>query len=255
LKKFAQHQTTNTTAAAAAPTPGGDLPSAATSMPAPLAKAALAALARINSRLNLKPTQQQQPENNYSNIKELATAAAGEISKQLQQAKTNGSGEMDMDLDESNKQDSGAAASGPLPADGAAPLPAGSAAPKADGAPTIPNAAPTAGEAPKPGDVPKPATAPAATGASKPGAPAATGASKPGAAPVIVQGSIPGLPSIPKGLPSLSAIKSSQKAPPPNAQSKPRAENPPSAKVSAPEQLPSLPLPSPEAPAGEATLI
>jgi len=227
LKKFAQHQTTNTTAAAAAPTPGGDLPSAATSMPA----AALAALARINSRLNLKPTQQQQPENNYSNIKELATAAAGEISKQLQQAKTNGSGEMDMDmdLDESN-QDFDAAASDALPAD--------SAAPKAGEAPTIPNAAPTAGEAPKP------ATAPTETGASKPGA-----------GPVIVQGSIPGLPSIPKGLPSLSAIKSSQQAPPPNAQSKPRAENPPSAKVSAPEQLPSLPLPSPEAPAGEATLI
>jgi len=235
LKKFAQVQHTNPPAdAVAAPTPGGEVPPAASKMPA----AALAALARINSRLNLKAGQPQQPGNNYSNAKELATAAAGEISKQLQQAKTNGSGEtgggemdMDMDLDESNKPDSGVAASGPAHTDNAAPT---------EGeAPTNPNAAPSAG-------APTPATAP----------PAAAGASKPGAAPVIVQGSIPGLPTIPKGLPSLSAIKSSKKLPPPNAQTKPpRAENPPSANVSVPEQPPSLPLPSPEAPAGEATLI
>merc|ERR1711920_403367 len=190
-------------------------PPAASKMPA----AALAALARINSRLNLKTgQQQQQPGNNYSNAKELATAAAGEISKQLQQAKTNGSGDtgsgdMDMDLDESNKQDFGAAESGPVPTD---------------------SAPPTKGEAPT-----NPTTAPTA----------AAGAPKPGAAPVIVQGSIPGLPTIPKGLPSLSAIKSSKKLPPPNAQTTPRAENPPSANVSVPEQPPSLPLPSPEAPA------
>lgn len=236
MKKFAQAQTTNPpTADVAAPTPGGDVqpPPAASKMPA----AALAALARINSRLNLKTgQQQQQPGNNYSNAKELATAAAGEISKQLQQAKTNGSGEtgsgeMDMDLDESNKQDFGAADSGPVPTD--------SAPPTEGEAPTNPNAAPSATGAPTPDTAPT----------------AAAGAPKPGAAPVIVQGSIPGLPTIPKGLPSLSAIKSSKKLPPPNAQTKPRAENPPSANVSVPEQPPSLPLPSPEAPAGETTLI
>jgi len=215
-------------------------------MPAPLAKAALAALARINSRLNLKPTQQQQPGNSHSNATELATKAAGEISKQLQQvsgewtqhkattANTNGGGEQNMDIDESDKPDSGAT-SGPSPADGTAPSAGG--APSTGGAPASNAAQTTAG-------------APSGT------APAASGAPKPGAAPVIVQGSIPGLPVIPKGLPSLSAIKSSQaQAPPPNAQSKQRAENPPSAKVSAPEPLPSLPLPSPEAPAGETTLI
>lgn len=239
MKKFAQHQTVNppTADAVVAPTPGGDVPPppAASKMPA----AALAALARINSRLNLKTgQQQQQPGNSYSNAKELATAAAGEISKQLQQAKTNGSGDtgsgemdMDMDLDESNKQDFGAAESGPVPTD--------SAPPTKGEAPTNPTAAPLAAGAPTP------ATAPTA----------AAGAPKPGAAPVIVQGSIPGLPTIPKGLPSLSAIKSSKKLPPPNAQTTPRAENPPSANVSVPEQTPSLPLPSPEAPAGETTLI
>jgi len=241
LKKFAQHQTINPpTADVAAPTPGGEVPPppAASKMPAPLAKAALAALARINSRLNLKTGQQQQPGNSYSNAKELATAAAGEISKQLQQAKTNGSGEtgsgemdMDMDLDESNKQDFGPVESGPVATD--------TAPPKEGEAPTNPNAAPSATGAPTPDTAPT----------------AAAGAPKPGAAPVIVQGSIPGLPTIPKGLPSLSAIKSSKKLPPPNAQTKPRAENPPSANVSVPEQPPSLPLPSPEAPAGETTLI
>lgn len=229
MKKFADTQTSIPKTAVAATATG--LSSEASKLPGPLPEAALAALARINSRLNLKPIseQQQKPGNNYSNIQELATAAAGEISKQLQQAKTNG-GEKKMDTGENSEQISGAAESGSAKVDGTAPA-AATEAPKPDAAPKLARA-PTAG--------------PATTSA---------GAPKPGSAPVIKQGSIPVVPVIPKGLPSFSALKSSWCAPPPKAQSKPSAENPPSVKVSAPEPLPKQLLPAPEATTGEATLI
>jgi len=194
---------------------------------APLPKAALAALERIKARLNLKPTpeQQQEPGKNYSNAQELATAAAGEISKQLQEAKTNGSKEK-MDTDEKSEQVSGAAESGSATVDGT-----GSAT----------------AEAPKSGAAPTLARAPTPVTATK-----AAGVPKPGSAPVIKQGPVP---VIPKGLPSFSALKSSSSVPPSNAQSKQSAENPPSTKVSAPKPQPKLPLPAPEPTTGEATLI
>jgi len=121
-------------------------------MPASLAKAALAALARINSRLNLKPKQQSHDEK-YAKAPERALAAAGEISKLLQQQaaqKDEMSGKDDMDLDKSD--DSGPGANGVAPSTSVAKnagLVAGGAPVSAKG----PVPAATQGSAP-PGDNP-----------------------------------------------------------------------------------------------------
>jgi len=111
--------------------------------------AALAALARINSRLNLKPKQQSHDEK-YAKAPERALAAAGEISKLLQQQavqKDEMSGKDDMDLDKSD--DSGPGANGVAPYTKNAGLVSGGAPVSAQG----PVQSATQGSAP-PGDNP-----------------------------------------------------------------------------------------------------
>jgi len=98
LKKFSQYQTQNPNPVA--PTEKDENSVGAAKMPA----AALAALARINSRLNLKP---KESDDKHVNAPARALAAAEEIRKQLQQQseKDSNIGPNDIDLDESGKAD------------------------------------------------------------------------------------------------------------------------------------------------------
>jgi len=98
LKKFSKYQTQNPNPVG--PTEKDENSVGAAKMPA----AALAALARINSRLNLKP---KESNDKHVNAPARALAAAEEIRKQLQQQskKDENTGPNDMNLDESGKAD------------------------------------------------------------------------------------------------------------------------------------------------------